>query len=288
MIIKHTNFFKKMQFKISLPIFLSYTLLMVSSVQSQDSIFNAVPMQGKMLMPAIRYMSAHGHLMVTLPNETPHLTPLEESHPDTHFALTSPWYDDLDPETQGMAFNRQYGFVMDGASDLLPLGMAVWIRMLSSDHGLEVYQYRNISETEQIWEPMFITNGSSEVFEWNMKMFHPAFVGPRNSGAKSAEFEAYVVDTDTSERVQEIDGASFTLTWTAARPEGMPVLSISQKIVLNWEGAFGHHMLQSTHDLDSGEWSMMHVNPTLIDGKYTVILDGDHHGMYFRLAPHAP
>ncbi|MDA7525262.1 hypothetical protein OAM21_02990 [Verrucomicrobia bacterium] len=68
----------------------------------------------------------------------------------------------------------------------------------------------------------------------------------------------------------------------------MPELSISQKIVLTWEGAFGHHMLQSTHDLDSGEWSMMHVNPTLIDGKYTVILDGDHHGMYFRLAPHAP
>ena len=33
---------------------------------------------------------------------------------------------------------------------------------------------------------------------------------------------------------------------------------------------------------------MMHVTPTLIDGKYTVILDGDHHGMYFRLAPHAP
>lgn len=239
-------------------------------------------------MPSIRYMSAHGHLMVMVPDETPHLTPLEESHPDTHFSVTSPWYDDLDPETQGMAFNRQYGFVMDGASDLLPLGMAVWIRRLSSNHGLEVYQYRNMSDTEQTWEPMFGTSGSSEVFEWNMKMFHPAFVVPRNSGAKSAEFEAYVVDTDTGERVQEIDGASFTLTWTAARPEGMLELSISQRIVLTWEGAFGHHMLQSTHDLDSGEWSMMHVNPTLIDGKYTVILDGDHHGMYFRLAPHAP
>ncbi|MDA7525261.1 hypothetical protein OAM21_02995 [Verrucomicrobia bacterium] len=207
---------KNMQFKVSTYIVLSSLSLLASNAQAQDSILNAVPMQGKMLMPAIRYMSAHGHLMVMLPDETPHLTPLEESHPDKHFAVTSPWYDDLDPETQGMAFNRQYGFVMDGASDLLPLGMAVWIRKLSSDHGLEVYQYRNMSETEQKWEPMFGTNGSSEVFAWNMKMFHPAFVGPRNSGAKSAEFEAYVVDTDTGERVQEIDGASFTLTWTAA------------------------------------------------------------------------
>ena len=140
-------------------------------------------------------------------------TPLEESHPDKHFAVTSPWYDDLDPETRGMAFNRQYGFVMDGASDLLPLGMAVWIRMLSSDHGLEVYQYRNISETEQIWEPMFGTNGSSEVFAWNMKMFHPAFVGLSGTVEPNRQsLKAYVVDADTGERVQEIDGASFTLS----------------------------------------------------------------------------
>ena len=84
-------------------------------------------------------MADHGHLMVTLPPTTPHLTPLKDSHPDMHFNPDSPWYEDLDPDRMGMAFNRQYGFVMEGTSDLLPLGTAIWIEMKSADHGLRAY-----------------------------------------------------------------------------------------------------------------------------------------------------
>ncbi len=239
-------------------------------------------------MPAIRYMADHGHLMVMMPNTVPHLTPLEESHPDMHFNAESPWFEDLDPTAKGMAFNRQYGFVMDGTSDLLPLGTAIWIEMVSADHGLQVYKYRSINEEDQTWEPIFGSGGSSPVFEWDMRMFHPAFAAPKESGPLSAEFKAFVADVNTGEVVEEIEGAHFTLSWTADSPEGMPELSIARQIVLSWEGAFGHHMLQSTHDIESGEWTPMHVTPTLMNGKYVVILDHSHHGMFFRLAPHTP
>lgn len=256
------------------------------NIQAQETQLGAVPMQGGMVMPAIRYLAEHGHLMVTLPSAVPHLTPLEESNPDAHFNPASPWYEDLDPDQKAKAFNRQYGFVMDGTSDLLPLGTAIWIQILSSDHGLEAYTYRSISEDEQIWTPMFGTKDSSKIFEWDMRMFHPAFVAPQGSGPLTAEFEAFVVDTGTGERFQDIDGVTFTLQWTAEQSDEMPELSIARMIVLTWPGNFANHHLESTSDLDSGEWHMMHATPVMMDGKSTVILDPSHQGMYFRLAPH--
>lgn len=269
---------------INLGILIAFTNIL--NLHGQETRLLSVPMQGGMAMPAIRYQAEHGHLMVTMPQVVPHLTTLEESHPDAHFNPNSPWYHHLDPDHMGMAFNRQYGFVIDGTSNLLPLGTAIWIQLLSADHGLRAYTYRNISEEEQIWTPMFGTEDSSKVFEWDMRMFHPAFVAPQGSGPLSAEFEAFVVDTGTGERIPDIGGAKFTLHWTAEHSGEMPELSISQMIVLTWPGNFSGHHLESTMDLDSGEWQTMHVTPTMMDGKATVILDNSHQGMYFRLAPH--
>ena len=111
---------------------------------------------------------------------------------------------------------------MEGTSDLLPLGTAIWIEMKSADHGLRAYTYRRISEQEQIWTPMFGTDESSTVFEWDMRMFHPAFAAPPGSGSLSAHFEAFVVDAGTGERLSEIESAHFTLQWTAEQPDEMP------------------------------------------------------------------
>jgi hypothetical protein len=256
------------------------------NLQAQETQLGSVPMQGGMVMPAIRYMTEHGHLMVTMPSEIPHLTPLEESHPDMHFHPTSPWYEDLDPDHQGKAFNRQYGFVMDGASDLLPLGTAIWIQLVSADHGLEAYTYRSISDDEQIWTPMFGTHDSSKIFEWDMRMFHPAFAALQGSGPLSADFEAFVVDLDSGKRRADIGGITFTLLWTAEHSDVVPALGISQKIVLSWPQPVGHYHLQSTTDLESGEWQPMHQTPVMIDGNATVILDHSYQGMFFRLVSH--
>jgi len=255
-------------------------------LQAQETLLSSVPMQGGMVMPAIRYIADHGHLMITLPSETPHLTPLEESYPGIHFSPNSPWYEDLDPDHEGKAFNRQYGFVMDGTSDLLPLGTAIWIQLVNADLGLEAYTYRRINESEQTWEPMFGTKGSSKVFEWDMRMFHPAFVAPQGSGPLSAEFEAFVVDLNTMERKIEIGGVFFTLLWTAEHSDILPDLEIAQRIVLRWLQPVGHSHLQSTMDLQSGDWQSMPQSPVMIDGYATVILDSTYKGMFFRLVSH--
>ena len=131
---------------------------------------------------------------------------------------------------------------------------------------------------------MFGTDESSTVFEWDMRMFHPAFAAPPGSGSLSAHFEAFVVDAGTGERLSEIESAHFTLQWTAEQPDEMPELNIAQMIVLTWPGQFAEHHLESTMDLDSGVWHMMHVTPMMMNGKATVILDNTHQGMYFRLA----
>ncbi len=165
-----------------------------------------VPMQGPMVHVNITY-STHGgtadpHLHVHTDGHDhggggtgafPILTPLSSSQPTDGFDPLDPWFADLDPSAAGRAFNRQYGFVLDGNSDLLPAGFSIRIRQLSATPGLEAFLFRTAPDT---WSPMFGTDGSSDTFLWNLGMFHPAYTAPAATGQHTASYEVFLVDQD--------------------------------------------------------------------------------------------
>lgn len=189
--------------------------LMVHIVNPPEGEYlDQVPMQGPMLHVNIlhRLVDATPSLSVHLDAGVPVLTPLALSHPGESLDPAAPWHGELDPGMGGMAFNRQYGFLMDGESEPLPEGHGIRIRMLTAAPGLVVRHYRmNPAQ----WMPMFGQGGSDEVFAWNLMMFHPAYAAPANlAGPVEATYEAYVVD-GSGGRVGT--AAAFTLTWTVAR-----------------------------------------------------------------------
>lgn len=189
-------------------------LVCAGAVSARAATLNTVPMQGPMVHIGIQYADhGHGpHFHIHIDPVIPTLTPLSVSHPGDNFNPAHPWYDDLDPSNEGRAFNRQYGFVLDGDSDPLPPGYGIWLRQISATPGLEVYQYR---ATPPTWNPIFGTDGSSDTFPWNLAMFHPAYTAPvpvglTSAGAYSAVYEAILVDAQgnpTNVREQ------FTLHW---------------------------------------------------------------------------
>lgn len=181
---------------------------------SSGDVLNNVPMQGSMVHVNLRHRLVAGAptLEVHLDPSIPVLTPLAVSHPGVAFDPAHPWFPDLDPSRGGYAFNRQYGFLLDGESDPLAEGHAIRIRQRSAAPGLLVRRYR---QSPPAWEPMFGQNGSPEVFEWNLLMFHAAYaIPPEHPGPVEAEYEAYVVD-GAGERVG--NGATFKLVWNVAQ-----------------------------------------------------------------------
>jgi hypothetical protein len=187
----------------------SLIVALATLTDARASTLTTVPMQGPMVHVGIQYAD-HGdgpHLHIHVDTPVPVLMPLSVSHPGDQFDNTHPWFSDLDPSADAKAFNRQYGFVLDGDSDPLPTGYGIWIRQLTATLGLEVFRYRTSPLT---WEPIFGTDGSSDTFMWNLGMFHPAYTAPAGSGTYLATYEAFVVDdllqpTGVSE--------TFTLEW---------------------------------------------------------------------------
>jgi hypothetical protein len=177
----------------------------VPAAERQD-----VPMQGAMIHVGIEY-ATHGtpHLHIHVELGIPVLQPLSLSHPGDTFDPVDPWYADLDPSQSNRAFNRQYGFVLEGTSDPLPTGYGIWIRQLSLSPELEVFRYR---QSPEAWEPIFGTSGSIDILQWNLGMFHPAYTAPAGVETYFGLYEAFVVDgTGTPTGVSE----QFQLQWTA-------------------------------------------------------------------------
>ncbi len=173
-----------------------------------------VPMQGGMVHVNILHRMEGGVpvLSVHLDPSVPVLLPLAVSHRGSRFDGAQPWHGELDPSGRGMAFNRQYGFVLDGGSDPLAEGHGIRILQLAAHPELRVRLYRQNPAT---WEPMFGQGGSEGEFSWNLMMFHPAYaLSGWVEGPVEAEYEAYVVDADG---VRVGGAAGFTLRWEVVR-----------------------------------------------------------------------
>lgn len=242
-----------------------------------------VPMQGAMVHIGFAYHADHQELHAHIDPVVPALTPSSISDPHAMFDAADPWYDLLDPHHQGQAFNRQYGFVMDGESDPLPAGSAVWIRQLTTSAGLQAFRYRGTDP--KAWEPMFGTAGSTNVFAWSLTMFHPAYACPVNSGPHRADYEAFLVNAATGEPLAGIAAAPFTLTWTVAGQEELPTLSLAPRLALAWAGSGTNYVAEAAPNLTTGPWTPITNTPVSIDGQLTLLLAPEASKRFYRLVP---
>ncbi|MFN0067802.1 MAG: hypothetical protein ACKVYV_09220 [Limisphaerales bacterium] len=266
-----------------LPAVLTALLLLAGRAGAHDTLLTNVPMQGPMIHVGFEYHAAHQALHVHLDPGVPALTPLALSHPDAMFAADAPWRAYLDPHTLGWAFNRQYGFVVGGDSDPLPAGSAIWIRQISATPGLQVFRYRPAGPAT--WAPMFGSDGSTNVFEWSLTMFHPAYACPPDGGPHEAAYEAFLVNPATGEPVAGVVPAAFTLKWTVAGQATGPELAIAHKVALTWAADGTNHVVQWSPAATGAPWTTLTNTPGVLDGRLTILVAPDKEAGFFRLAP---
>jgi hypothetical protein len=240
----------------------------------------SVPMGGSMVHANIMYNAAQNRLEAHVDPVVPQLTPLDVSNPEDSFAPADPWFSSLDPAQQGQAFNRQYGFVMDAGTDALPAGTGIWIRMVSNTPGVATYRYRS-SAGAKSWDPIFGTAGSTNLFQWNLSMFHPAIAAPPTNGTHSATFEAFLVDANTGQEMGGIAHAPFTLNWTIVA--SARELNLTPDHVLTWGASATNYVLECTDTLPATSWTLMTNRPVVRDGKCIVTVECTEPVRFYRL-----
>ncbi len=134
-------------------------------------------------------------ISVHLGTETPTPT-LRELQPPNEFDPTKPWGVLIDK-----AYNAQHGWLIDGIW-APPAGLAVWIEELSSSPELEVYQggmYMSPTMIDaQTFDPIFGTDGSSNIWKWEGMMIHNAYaVATPSAASYSATYRVYLGDAVT-------------------------------------------------------------------------------------------
>ena len=248
---------------------------------------SVVPMQGAMVHINLGYSAATTQVTVHVDASIPALTPLLLSHPPDTFNTNDPWYASLDPEASGLAFNRQYGIVLDAASDTIPAGQGIWVRQLGATDGLQAYTYRS-SGTNKVWQPMFGTAGSTNVLQWAFMMFHPAYAVPARIGSHEAAYEAFLVDTASGVPVEGALPAPFTLQWTSMGPDVQIAAAGDGSPVATWPACLTNFALEHA-TTPAGSWESVGLAPATNDGWCRVTVVAGEHGPFFRLQrPPAP
>ena len=245
------------------------------------AVLTSVPMQGGMVMPVLSYSAGGGTLHVDVDPTIPQLTPLLVSHPGDSFDPADPWYDALDPSRQGLAFSRRYGFVMAAVTDPLPAGTGIVIRKLSGSAQLGLYRAHAMSLPHR-WEPIFGTAGAPDTFNWSGSMFHPCVAAPPGTNEYTATFEAFLVNTNTSQPVTGSSTGPFMLRWTSV-PDGRPALSIAARIVIAWPAEATNYVLECTPSLSPCNWTPVTNAPVMLNGCPAVVLDGGEARKFFRM-----
>ena len=240
----------------------------------------SVQMGGAMIHANVLYDSAGNRLVVHVEPTVPQLTPLDVINPADNYDPLDPWFACLDPSSQGMACNRQYGFVMDAGTDPLPAYMGIWMRHLSHSPGLEFYRYRSSAQGKS-WEPIFGSAGSTNVFEWTLLMFHPAICAVPTQGTATATFEAFAVDSASGLPLASIAPAVFSLNWTIVA-SARPTLELSAAGVLSWPGTATNYVLESATS-PAGDWAGVPETPLLKEGRYTLEVGPIAERQFYRL-----
>lgn len=244
------------------------------------AVLTSVPMQGGMVMPMVSYSAADGMVHVMMPSTVPQLTPLMMSNPGDSFDPDDPWFGALDPSTQGKAFSRRYGFVMDANTDLLPAQTQIWVRKLSSSPELMAYRYQETMP--KAFQPIFGTEGTTNALYWNGMMFHPVFAAAPGTNAFTATFEAYLLDTTTGLEVPGSSSGPVVFNWTDV-PDGRPSLNTGSRVVVFWPTSATNWTLEGTVSLGGGLWTLVTNTPTALEGQAAVVLDPRETRQFFRM-----
>jgi len=68
-------------------------------------------------------------------------------------------------------------------------------------------------------------------------------------------------------------------------PDGRPVLSIAQKIIVAWPAAATNHVLEVADTMPASEWQRVTNTPVSMEGCTAVILDCRDAKKFFRMPP---
>jgi hypothetical protein len=256
--------------------------LLVCAGTSPAAILTAVPMQGGMVMPMLRYDATASRIQVMLPGTVPTLTPLLVSNPADQFDPADPWFAALDPSAQGASFSRRYGFMWDGAlSDPLPANTVVWIRRTFSSPGLGVYRYNGTEP--KAFEPVFGTSGSPSALPWNLLMFHPCFTAAPGTNALAAGFEVYLVNTGTGLEIPGSGTGVMTFNFNNLA-DGRPALTLAPKIAVGWPATTATNwVLESASAINATDWTPVTNAPVLLEGQPAAVLAPAAVQQYFRM-----
>lgn len=250
---------------------LGASVILLAAPAMRSATLATVPMQGGMVMPMVSYNASAGRIHVMMPTEIPQLTPLLVSHPGDGFNAADPWFDELDPSRQGASFSRRFGFVMAAETDLLPPGTQLWIRKLSGPPELKAYRYSG-SEPKAM-EPIFGTDGTTNARAWNGMMFHPLFTAPPGTNDLLAEFELFLVNTNSGDEVTGSASGALAFHWSNVS-DGRPVLTIGAGGVVSWPGTTPTNwVLEATRQLGEPIWEEVVIEPAMAGGRNSVHLD---------------
>jgi hypothetical protein len=282
---RHSKFRLKIKTPLIGPVLAVAILGQIPGASIRAAILTNVPMQGDMLMADVTYHADADGVTVDLSmiDEVAQLTPLLVSNPNDSFDPADPWFNDLDPSEQGLAFNLQYGFTMDPNTDMLPDGEQLWIREITNSPNLGICNY---SATPELWAPIFGTAGSTNAAYWSGMMWMLAVTAPPGTNNYSATFEVYVANSTTGQEVPGSSSGPFVLNWTDV-PDGRPQLTVAPNlangIVVSWPASATNWTLVSAADLTSGIWTPLTNLPVAFNGQSAVSLGRGAPQQFFRL-----
>lgn len=116
-------------------------------------------------------------------------------------------------------YNSRYGWLSGGFIDL-PQGAGIFVRTVSSDAGLSVYEggMRMMRESHT-YAPILGTAGSNDVWQWGGTMVHNWYAADV-PGAYAATYEVYVGDAATGDALSGYVSDQVTLVFNAVPAPG--------------------------------------------------------------------
>ncbi|MGE9295439.1 MAG: hypothetical protein ACQKBV_04040 [Puniceicoccales bacterium] len=174
------------------------SLALLGSAQVSAAILEAIPtpvQQGGMIHTMVTFTDQPtGTFSIMQEPGIPVMQPLTAWSPGDTFDPADPWYTTLDPSQGDLPFNSQYGLMVNGgASDPLPGGKSLGIRVTDIDAGLEGYFY----STAGAGTFDLVLGDVGDAVQWSGNMWHPVFVadGP---GSYDVTLQFFIIDAPFS------------------------------------------------------------------------------------------
>lgn len=160
------------------------------------------------------------HVMVSLENQTimVHL----EGDPSERMSMIRYPGEEYTPPADVLNekfYNSQYGWMADGFLDL-PTGAGIFVQMLSSDPGLEVYEggMRSMIGMHS-FDPILGTDGNNGPWQWGGTMTHNWYAAMA-AGDYDTTYEVYVGDAATGQPLDGYTADQVTLLFTTIPAPG--------------------------------------------------------------------